>query len=135
MINLDTNILLRVVKTDPEAPKQSELAREIVQSTWDDGKPIFITSIVLVECCWVLESRYKEKKAKIAEFIQYLLSLDLTNIEHRSEVAAALVDFKEGRGDFSDYLIGQIGKSEGCKETVTFDKLLKKSSLFSFKKA
>ena len=46
---------------------------------------------------------YKIKRGEVANFIDYLLALDLTEFEHRSEVLKALSDFRGGKGDFADY--------------------------------
>lgn len=135
MINLDTNILLRVVKSDPDSPKQSELARKHVQGLWEEGKSVYVTSIVLVECCWVLKSCYGTSKKGIIKFVEYLLGLDLAQLEHSKEAGQALASYASGKGDFSDYLIGYLGKSRGCGTTWTFDKFLNEKELFERKKS
>lgn len=135
MIGLDTNILLRVVKTDPESPRQSELARKHVREVWERNESVFVSSVVLVECCWVLKSCYGTTKEGLITFVEYLLGLDLTKLEHPRETGLALDSFRKGKGDFSDYLIGHIGIGKGCEATWTFDKLLKEKSLFSQKKS
>ncbi len=135
MIGLDTNILVRVVKTDPGNPKQSELARKHVREVWERGECVFVSSVVMVECCWVLKSCYETTRDGLVNFVEYLLGLDLVKLEHPRETGLALESFREGKGDFSDYLIGHIGIAKGCEVTWTFDKLLKEKSLFSQKRS
>ena len=135
MIGLDTNILLRVVKTDPDTPKQSALARKHVGELWAKNEKTFVTSVVLVECCWVLDSCYNTSREGICAFIEHLLSLDLVVLEHPSETGKALAAFESGKGDFSDYLIGIISQEKGCTTTWTFDKLLREKSLFTQKRS
>ena len=94
-----------------------------------------MTSIVLVECCWVLKSCYGTSKEGLIKFVEYLLGLDLTQLEHPKEAGEALASYAKGKGDFSDYLIGNLGKSKGCETTWTFDKLLKEKGLFEQKKS
>ena len=134
MINLDTNILVRIVKTDPDFPKQSEYARKIVRKAWESETAIFITSITIVEFCWVMLKSYKIKREEVADFIDYLLALDLAEFEHRIEVMKALSDFRGGKGDFADYLIARIGEAHGCEITWTFDQALSDKSLFEIKR-
>ncbi len=135
MIGLDTNILLRVVKSDPENPKQSELARKHVREVWGRNERVFVSSIVLVECCWVLKSCYGAKKEDLVTFVEYLLGLDLMKLEHPRETGMALESFRSGKGGFSDYLIGHIAKEAGCESTWTFDQLLKEKTLFVQKRS
>jgi len=51
-------------------------------------------------------------------------------LESRSTVYQALQHYKEGRADFSDYLIGAIASQAGCTETVSFDGKLKNEKGF-----
>ena len=37
-------------------------------------------------------------------------------------VHAAFTDYRDGKGDFADYLIGRRNAAAGCEHTVTFDK-------------
>jgi predicted nucleic-acid-binding protein len=45
-------------------------------------------------------------------------------------VYQALQRTKQGKGDFSDYLIGAICYQAGCDKTATFDRKLKTESGF-----
>lgn len=48
-------------------------------------------------------------------------------IENRDIVRQALCDYRNGRGDIADYLIGRTNRSHGCDFTATFDRSLKDS--------
>ena len=135
MISLDTNILLRIVISDPDAPEQNAKARNYVQGLWDKQISVLVTSVVIVESCWVIRRRYKLPKEAVIEFVEYLLALEMTELEHRSEVSLALLDYKQGKGDFSDYIIGRISESLGCNATWTFDKDLSEKGLFEIKQS
>lgn len=50
--------------------------------------------------------------------------------ESRSTVDQALQRYKQGRADFSDYLIGAIARQAGCTEMVSFDRKLKSEKGF-----
>ncbi len=52
--------------------------------------------------------------------------------ESRSTLHQALQRYKQGRADFSDYLIGVIARQAGCTETVSFDSKLKAEKGFRF---
>jgi predicted nucleic-acid-binding protein len=43
----------------------------------------------------------------------------------------ALNDFNESKRDFADYYIGRANKRSGAVITLTFDKVLKDSEMFS----
>jgi predicted nucleic-acid-binding protein len=45
--------------------------------------------------------------------------------ENRSTVDQALQRYKQGKADFSDYLIGVVARHAGCTEIVSFDGKLK----------
>jgi predicted nucleic-acid-binding protein len=40
-------------------------------------------------------------------------------------VRRSLELYREGKANFSDYLIGEISRQAGCRDTVTFDRALK----------
>lgn len=67
-----TNVLLRIITGDP--PKMGEEVRQLAQMV-DKGQVVLkIPSIVIAECCWVLESLYGYDHPDIAQA--------LTNIIH-----------------------------------------------------
>jgi len=47
------------------------------------------------------------------------------------DVRRALADYRRGSGDFADYVIGWRNSRAGCSQTVTFDRALRNSPLFS----
>ena len=49
-------------------------------------------------------------------------------IRHRTE---GIAEYKTGRADFADYLIGQKNQVAGCKTSVTFDRSLESAESFS----
>ena len=54
MIGLDTNVLVRYLTQDDAA--QSALANQVIEEQLTPRNPGFISSIVLVEVVWVLET-------------------------------------------------------------------------------
>jgi predicted nucleic-acid-binding protein len=80
---------------------------------------------VLCETIWVLERVYRQSKAQIVDAIENVLLMDLLQLEHDRFVRRAFDQFRYGRADFPDYLIGELAREAGCRDTVTFDKALK----------
>ena len=66
----------------------------------------------------------------IAAALERLLDVPLFEIEARDLVRRALSDFREGPGDFSDYLIGHENRAVGCTDTATLHAALGSSNLF-----
>ena len=129
MTGLDTNILVRYLVRDDE--KQAGKASSCIRSIVASGKSCFISSIVLCELVWVLESAYGYAKGEIADVLEKLLITKQFEIESKDIVRQTIYDYKNGNGDIADYLIGRINHAKGCDVTYTFDRSLKGSSLFS----
>jgi predicted nucleic-acid-binding protein len=119
MIGLDTNVLVRLFVEDD--PKQTEQAKRFVGSRCTSDSPGFINCVVLAEFVWVLR-RYGYGRSAIADAVERLLSGRDRSIERHDDVIAALAEFKAGRADLVDWLIGRINQTQGCEATATFDR-------------
>ena len=132
MIGIDSNILLRLFLADTtvpqDAPGQFALVRKLVT---ESEEPFFINHIVIVETIWVLKQKLKLSKEAIAATLLRLLRLSNVTVQDTVSVAAALNTFTHHPGDFSDHLIGEINRQNGCRTTLTFDKAASKSPNFS----
>ncbi|MBW4484128.1 MAG: type II toxin-antitoxin system VapC family toxin [Tildeniella torsiva UHER 1998/13D] len=116
MIGLDTNILVRYLTRDDEP--QWQQASEVIQQ----NQPCFIANIVLCELVWVLRgANYRFQKAEVIGIIEAMLHSAAFEFESRSTLDQALQQYKQGKADLSDYLIGAISRQAGCTETVSFD--------------
>ena len=73
MIGLDTNVLVRFLVRDDE--EQFERACKLIRRQAQDGQPVRISLLVLLETEWVLRSRYKLKKGEILSAFSDLLSV------------------------------------------------------------
>jgi predicted nucleic-acid-binding protein len=119
VIGLDTNVIVRYLTRDDET--QWRQSTQLIQS----GEQCFISNIVLCEIVWVLKgSPYKYSKSEILSTLEAMLHTATFEFEDRSVVYQALQRTKQGRADFSDYLIGAIAHQVGCSETATFDRKL-----------
>jgi predicted nucleic-acid-binding protein len=126
---LDTNVLVRYLAQDD--PAQALRANEWMEEAVSRGQKCFLNEIVLCELIWVLRGAYEYEKADLVMVLEKLLATAQFVIEDRDLVLAALTDFVQSSGDFSDYLIGRRNKENGCSSTGTFDRNLKKSPLFT----
>ncbi|MGH9400236.1 MAG: PIN domain-containing protein, partial [Thermoanaerobaculia bacterium] len=83
------------------------------------------------ELAWVLRSLYGLKRDEIRGSLEALLDADHFEIEDRDAVHRAVALYADGAGDFTDYLIGLQNRAAGCRDTVTLDRSLKASDLFT----
>ncbi len=119
MIGLDTNVLIRYIVQDD--PAQSALATRIIETRCSESDPGWVNDIVLVELVWVLRRAYQYKRKLIAELLQTMLVARELEFSSKSQILAAVSDYRQGQADFSDYLIAHRNHQAGCTTTVTFD--------------
>ena len=128
MTGLDTNVLVRYLTQDdrPQARRANALVTAVVAK----GNRCFIGSVVLCELVWVLRRAYGLDRATIAMTLERILATAQFAIDEKDVVRRALEDYRAGKGDFADYLIGHHSRESGCRLTATFDRRLKGSGLF-----
>ena len=129
MKGLDTNVLVRYFVQDDRV--QSAIASSAIREMAGRGEPAHITHIVLCELVWVLESAYRFSKVEVADLLEKMLAVRQFEIHSKDVVRQAVHDYRVGKGDLADYLIGRVNQTLGCDHTVTFDRALRGSSLFS----
>lgn len=123
MIGLDTNVLVRYLAQDD--PRQSASATRFIETRLSERSSGFISLVVLVELCWVLERIYSATPREIGETISDLLETPRFHLQQREVVQQAVRRFqdkKAGKAGFADLLIAQIALDEGCSSTVSFDR-------------
>ena len=113
MISVDTNLLVRLATRD-DAP-----AFEAVAGLMQE-QDLFIPKTVLLECEWVLRSRFGYSPAEFLEFAKYLASLPRITLEDEGAVLTAL-EIAGQRIDFADALHLASG---GDLKFVTMDVVL-----------
>ncbi len=129
MRSLDTNVLVRYLTADH--PKQLAFVEALIEECQRNHEPLFLSSIVLCELVWVLAKSYNHTKTLIIQALEQILDMDQFRVEYDVLVRRSLESFRNGKGNFSDYLIGEIGKQHGCRDTVTFDRALRDSEGFT----
>ena len=128
MIGTDTNVLVRYLTQDDRA--QARKVDAFFATAIEDGSRIHVDDIVLCEMVWVLRAAYRLGKPTIAEALDKVMSTAIFSFDDRELLRAALSDYLEGPGDFSDYVIGRRNTRAGCEHTVTFDRPLNRQGSF-----
>ena len=119
MIGLDTNVLIRFLVRDDE--EQFERGRKLIRRQAQDGQPVRIGLLVLLETERVLRSRYKLKKDEILSAFSDLLSAVDMSFEDEPSIEEALFVWKDSPAQFADSLIGARHRALGCTAIATFD--------------
>lgn len=125
---IDTNVLVRFLVQDDEA--QSAIVNKLFTEAETNKHPLFVSTLVLLEMMWVLQSVYSVARQDILLSIDELLSMSALAFQEQAMVRGFLAQAKNNTFDLSDLLIGQSAMHSGCDMTLTFDKKAAKSSYF-----
>ena len=128
MIGLDTNVLVRLLTADD--PTQLAKALEVIRESRASGEGAYISVIVVAEAAWVLSISYGFDRQTLATALERVLDTAEFTVEDRALVASALAEYRRGRAQLADYLIGARNRAAGCDVTATFDRGLSKSAAF-----
>ena len=129
MIGLDTNVIVRYLVEDDEA--QSRRATTLIEATIARDEELFISDIVMCETVWVLSSSYRFSRTEIANTLAALLRARSVVFTSTDRLARSLEAFRNGKGDFADYLIRELARAAGADTVATFDRSLLKEPGFS----
>jgi predicted nucleic-acid-binding protein len=122
---VDTNVVVRVLVGDDPMQQQAALGR--LRKIRADGGGALVSAVVLAEVAWVLSSAYGYDRAQIAAALRGLLATPPFVVTPRPAAIAALAAYEKGPADFSDYLIVELARVEGCTKLLTFDRRLLKN--------
>lgn len=128
MIGIDTNVIVRLIVNDDE--RQSRAAERFIREHGGSGTPCFVSNMILIETVWVLETVYGFDRSAVADALAGLLEAEQLEFDSPVDIAAAVEDFRQGRAEFADCLIGRINLLAGCSHTVTFDRKAAKLTAF-----
>jgi predicted nucleic-acid-binding protein len=123
MRGVDTNILVRYIVNDD--PKQAAMVENLWVECETSQEAIFIPVLVLCELMWVLSRLYAQTKPQLIEVLEKLLAVGFFRFEQESAVRQSLEHYRRGKATFPDYVIGEISRQAGCRDTVTFDRDLR----------
>ena len=119
LIGVDTNIIVRYLTRDDE--KQARLVDQLVIEARAEPK-LFVNPLVLAEIDWVLRKAYKIGRAESQKACQLLLETNEFILPEKLQFDDLEQWFVYPDNDFSDVLISEINRSNGCSKTVTFDR-------------
>jgi len=120
MIGIDTNVIVRLIVNDDE--RQSRTAERFIREHGGSGEPCYVSDVTLIETVWVLDTVYGYDRSMVADALAGILEAEQLEFDSPIDVAAAVEDFRHGRAEFADCLIGRINLLAGCTHTVTFDR-------------
>jgi predicted nucleic-acid-binding protein len=120
MFAIDTNVLVRLLAQDDR--RQSAMVARWLDTRLDEGDSVLISSLVLLECEWVLRSRYGLAKPDIAAAFDALLNTPGLVFDNEPSIERALQHWSETNGEFADCLIAASNQSIGAVATMTFDR-------------
>lgn len=120
MVSLDTNVLVRFIVKDDVV--QSRLAVGLINKTKASGHLALVTTLVVLECEWVLRSAYQFSKAEIISVLVSLLEAGEVRLENDPELARALELWSHSKANFANCLILAHSRTLGCSTMYTFDK-------------
>lgn len=130
MIGVDTNVLVRYLTQDDAV--QARAVDILVAESIKSGVRLHIDDIVVCELIWVLRGAYRFNRGTIARAVERILDTALFSFENRDLLRNALAQYRDGDGDFADYVIGARNLRAGCELTATFDRALRGNDAFSF---
>jgi predicted nucleic-acid-binding protein len=117
VIAVDTNIFVRYLVQDD--PAQGAIATDLLENRLTSENPGFVSLVAVLELDWVLRTQYGFSSMIAANAIAALMSSPSLIFESDAAVRAALA-FKHG--DLADNILHEVGQTNGCTKTVTFDK-------------
>ena len=82
---------------------------------------MLVSLLVLLECEWVLRSRYKFSRVAVLSIFRALLEARELSFEDEPALEEALFQWKDSACGFSDCLIAAHNRQMGCRATATFD--------------
>jgi predicted nucleic-acid-binding protein len=125
---LDTNVLVRYLTEDD--PRQAAAAVREIEGTGKKDEKRIVQPLVLCELAWVLESAYGVGKKELLDVFERILRTAQFEIPGKDLVWRSLADYRAGRGDFSDHLLGRLNEDADASVTITFDRALRGNPRF-----
>lgn len=120
MIGIDTNIIVRLLTRDDQ--KQFDAAVALFKASNADA-PLFVNPIVIAETVWVLERVYKSDRASVRQQVAGLLDTVEIKVPEALQMKNWVDWFISPHLDFSDVIIAEINRANGCEKTMTFDRM------------
>ena len=113
---VDTNVLVRLLVADD--PVQTKRAIAFLEAR----RPVWISTVVLVETVWVLMAVYSWSKAQVVAMLHTATNSRDFAFQAAETVRRATEIYISGKADFADCLALELARSEGHLPFATFDK-------------
>lgn len=121
MLALDTNVLVRVLIDDPDAPAQCAAARAEVQAAGE----VYVSQMVQIETVWVLAGAYGLNKATLLKVLHTVVDHPAFHLQRQEIFRTALECYRTGHADFADCMI--LAESAAANaQLASFDRKLGK---------
>jgi predicted nucleic-acid-binding protein len=128
VIGIDTNILVRFLVGDDT--KQANKVYRVFKDAEENNNEMFVSTLVVLELIWVLDSVYKVDRMDILDSISQLLLMPIFQFESKGVIQSFIPAAQHSRFDLSDLLIAHTADSHGCDSVLTFDKKASKYQYF-----
>jgi predicted nucleic-acid-binding protein len=129
MIAIDTNVLLRYLFKPIDA-RNPQWQTECAEAVINQANKVFVSSIVIAEMEWVLESVFQCSRKEIHSVLHELACNSQFHFEDWSVLNCALLDYLEfNTVDLSDCLIARTAQKAGAKTLYTFENTKKLGAL------
>lgn len=110
MIALDTNVLLRALVDDADAPDQCAAARQLLA----ESRGVVISAVVFLETLWTLSRSFGYSRAQVCRVGALLLDHPRYHVRSEDLCAAALERYANSKIDFADAVALVDAGSGGC---------------------
>ncbi|SMN00501.1 hypothetical protein SPONN_1732 [uncultured Candidatus Thioglobus sp.] len=128
IIGLDANILVRFFTGD--SLEQTNQVYQIFKKAENEGRELYVSTLVVFELIWVLKSIYKFRRDDILQILLDLTSMPIFKFENVTLIQSCMRDAKSTTFDLSDLLIAHSAKLSKVQSVLTFDKKAGKHPLF-----
>lgn len=119
VIGIDTNVILRALLDDDAV--QSPAARDLLAGL-AEGPRGYVGVPVVLELYWVLNTRYRLPRNELFRTLSDLMEVECLAFEDFEVIARCLKLCDDAPIDFSDAVIAERHREQGCEATVTFDR-------------
>lgn len=119
VIGIDTNIIVRLLTRDD--PVQFDAAVSLVKAS-SAAAPLFVNPMVIAETVWVLERVYKVDSPVARHQVAGLLGTVEIRVPETLRMENWEQWFMSSHPGFSDVIIADINRANGCEKTMTFDR-------------
>lgn len=113
---VDTNVLVRLLVADDAV--QAKRATAFLEAR----RPVWVSTVVLVETVWVLTTVYRWSKAQIVAMLRTATNSQDLAFQFLETVRRATDAYALSKADFSDCLALELARTEGHLPFATFDK-------------